>query len=80
MPSYNVHEAKTNLSQLLKRVEQGEEIVIMRNSEPVAKLVRCGRPKRQKTQLGWAAGQVKETPGWEKAMTREEAERFLGFR
>jgi len=80
MPSYNVHEAKSNLSQLLKRVEQGEEIVIMRNGEPLAKLVRCGRPKRRKTQLGWAAGQVKETPGWEKAMTKEEAERFLGFR
>jgi len=35
-----VHEAKTNLSKLLARVEQGEEIVIARGSKPVAKLVR----------------------------------------
>jgi len=62
MPSYNVHEAKSNLSQLLKRVEQGEEIVIMRNGEPLAKLVRCRRPKRQKTQLGWAAGSEPASP------------------
>ena len=35
----NVHEAKTNLSKLLARVELGEEIVIARDGEPVAKLV-----------------------------------------
>lgn len=33
-----VHEAKTNLSELLRRVEAGEEIVIARGSEPVALL------------------------------------------
>jgi len=33
-----VHEAKTNLSKLLARVEQGEEIVIARGSKPIAKL------------------------------------------
>ena len=36
----NVHEAKSNLSSLLRRVEAGEEIVICRNGEPVARLVR----------------------------------------
>jgi len=35
----NVHEAKTHLSRLLERVEQGEEIVIARNGKPVARLV-----------------------------------------
>lgn len=35
----NVHEAKTQLSRLLQRVEQGEEIVIARGGKPVAKLV-----------------------------------------
>lgn len=33
-----VHEAKTNLSELLRRVEAGEEIVIARGSTPVAVL------------------------------------------
>jgi prevent-host-death family protein len=34
----NVYDAKTQLSQLLNRVEQGEEIVIARNGRPVARL------------------------------------------
>lgn len=34
-----MHEAKTHLSRLLKRVEGGEEVVIARDGEPVAKLV-----------------------------------------
>ncbi len=42
-----VHQAKTHLSQLLARVEAGEEIVITRGREPVARLVpvHAGRPR-----------------------------------
>jgi prevent-host-death family protein len=36
MPTVTVHEAKTNLSELLRRVEAGEEIVIARGDKPVA--------------------------------------------
>jgi prevent-host-death family protein len=42
MKSVNVHEAKTNLSELLKKVEAGEEVVIARAGKPVARLVRIG--------------------------------------
>jgi prevent-host-death family protein len=35
----NVHQAKSQLSQLLVAVENGEEIVIARNGSPVARLV-----------------------------------------
>ena len=35
----NVYEAKTHLSRLLKRVAAGEEIVIARAGEPIARLV-----------------------------------------
>ncbi len=35
----NIHAAKTHLSQLLKRVSQGEEIVIARAGVPLARLV-----------------------------------------
>jgi prevent-host-death family protein len=34
-----IHEAKTNLSRLLRKAADGEEIVISRGSQPVAKLV-----------------------------------------
>lgn len=39
MAEVNVHEAKTQLSKLLARVEAGEEIVIARAGKPVARLV-----------------------------------------
>lgn len=48
MPTYNVQEAKTRLSELLGRVERGEEVVIARSGAPVAKLVPSGPlPPRQ---------------------------------
>jgi prevent-host-death family protein len=39
----NVGQAKTNLSQLLARVEAGEDVEIARNGVPVARLVRVER-------------------------------------
>ena len=40
----NIYEAKTHLSQLLERVERGEEVVIGRAGRPIAKLVRYEEP------------------------------------
>ena len=39
MAIVNVHQAKTQLSRLLARVEAGEEIVVARWGKPVARLV-----------------------------------------
>ncbi|MCG8440461.1 MAG: type II toxin-antitoxin system prevent-host-death family antitoxin [Caulobacterales bacterium] len=36
-----IHQAKTKLTQLLQKVEQGERVVITRHGEPVAELVRA---------------------------------------
>jgi prevent-host-death family protein len=53
---FNVHEAKTHLSQLLERVLLGEEIAIMKAGKPVARLVLVEKmPGRRR--LGWAAGE-----------------------
>jgi prevent-host-death family protein len=44
----NVHDAKTNLSRLLARVERGERIVIARAGKPVAVLAPyVGSPARR---------------------------------
>ena len=44
----NVHQAKTQLSRLLARVEAGEEVVIARRGDPVVRLVSCKpQAKRQ---------------------------------
>ncbi len=47
MFTVNVHEAKTQLSRLLARVEAGEDVVIARRGEPVARLV-CCHPRRNR--------------------------------
>jgi prevent-host-death family protein len=40
---FNVHQAKSQLSQLLFAVEKGEEVVIARNGVPIAQLVATKR-------------------------------------
>ena len=44
----NVHEAKTRLSKLLRRVQLGEEIVIAKAGKPVARLVPFAQPSARK--------------------------------
>ena len=56
MITVGVHEAKTTLSRLLRRAGSGEEVVITRNGEPVARLVPVGRAGRR--QLGQDVGLV----------------------
>ena len=53
----NVHEAKTHLSRLLARVQAGEEVVIARAGQPVAKIVPF-RPRPGKRIPGTAKGRI----------------------
>lgn len=43
--SVSIHEAKTQFSKLVRRAEQGEEIVVRRGSEPVARIVPLSKRK-----------------------------------
>jgi prevent-host-death family protein len=36
---YNIHDAKTNLSRIIERVEHGEEVIISRAGTPVARVI-----------------------------------------
>ena len=47
----NMHEAKTNLSRLVQRALDGEEIVIGRAGKPLVKLVRA-KPQKRRSILG----------------------------
>jgi prevent-host-death family protein len=44
MPTISIHTAKATLSQLLARVEAGEEIILARGKKPIAKLVPFNPP------------------------------------
>jgi prevent-host-death family protein len=54
MSEYGVHEAKTHFSKLLDKMLAGEEVIITRSGEPLAKLVPVQRKK--KPNFGWARG------------------------
>lgn len=47
MLEVNIHQAKTQLSELLRRVAAGEEVVIARAGTPVARLVPIETPARR---------------------------------
>jgi prevent-host-death family protein len=53
----NIHEAKTHFSKLIERVRLGEEIVIAKAGQPVARLV-PERPRRQPRRPGTGKGRI----------------------
>ena len=42
--AYTVHQAKTHFSRLLKEAETGKEVIVMRGSKPVARVVAINQP------------------------------------
>jgi len=63
-PVYNMHDAKTNLSKLVERAEDGEEIIIARNGKPAARLVKLERPKPKRV-IGSLKGKIWVQPGYD---------------
>ena len=59
-----MHEAKTTLSQLVKKALAGEEVVIANHGEPVAKIVAYRGSAASRTP-GRLAGQIVIKPGFE---------------
>jgi prevent-host-death family protein len=58
MGAVTVDAAKTTLSELIARVEAGEEIVIARDKQPIAKLVPI-RPPTPKRRFGAMRGNAR---------------------
>jgi prevent-host-death family protein len=72
-----VSEAKTQLSSLIERVSHGEEIVIRRGQQPVAKLVRYTSNGKRRVP-GDLAGQIWMSDDFDEP--DEEIERLFGTR
>jgi prevent-host-death family protein len=53
----NMHEAKTQLSELVAAAERGEDVVIARNGTPAARLVAI-KPAYAPVRLGVLAGEI----------------------
>ena len=73
---YSLTEAKAHLSKLLDQVEQGEEVIIVRNGKPVARFQYLGA--RSSCVLGQHQGEVQPPDDAVfDAMSDEEAAAFL---
>lgn len=73
MSEVGVHEAKTKLSQLLRRVQAGEEVTIVRGGIPVARLVPVTAVKRR---LGQDSGLLEVPEDFDAPLDEETLEAF----
>jgi prevent-host-death family protein len=73
----NVADAKNNLPELIRAVENGESVTICRRGTPVVDLVRTAKGSRRR-KFGTLKGKIiVNDPDWWKPMTDEEADAFL---
>jgi prevent-host-death family protein len=71
MKTIKIHQAKTNLSRLIERVCQGEEIIIARGSHPVARLSGLSAAKG-KRKPGSLKGKLQVGPEFFDPLPQEE--------
>jgi len=77
MKYHTVHEAKTNLSKLIEKTCEGEEVIIARGKKPVVKLVPVASGVRKRVPGGFE-GKISWTPDAFDPLTEEEMKE-LGF-
>ena len=83
MESITALEAKTRFGQLLKRVAQGEEVVITRHEKPVARLVPEGRRNLESVRAAVAGmfelrGQIFDRNQGKPKLTAAEVKSWIG--
>lgn len=75
MVEVSVHEAKTHLSRLLRRVLAGEEIVIARSGKPIARIVPLDR-ETTRPELGKDVGRFDVPADFDAPLPEEVLEAF----
>lgn len=63
MHTVTLAEAKAHLSELLNQIEAGEEVLITRRGQPVARLIAAEKPKKPVASQSAFRGSM---PGWRK--------------
>lgn len=79
----NPQEARTRLPELLEMVEAGEEVVIARDGQPVAKIVKSGAPEPAQpgatgAVIGMLRGKVWISPDFDDPLSDEEMALYEG--
>lgn len=74
----NIHEAKTQLSRLLRRVAEGEEVTIARAGVPVARLVQVEKEPVKKRPMGMDRGKIWIAEDFDAPLPPELLKQFYG--
>jgi prevent-host-death family protein len=72
---HTIHAAKTQLSRLVERAENGEEVIIARGSTPVARLIGLRRP-RPARRFGAMRGRARVTRAFFEPLPEAELKRW----
>lgn len=73
----NIHEAKTHFSELVKAASQGEEILIAKAGQPVAKLVPL-KTEKSKVRFGVLKGKMRLADDFDTPLPEDVIDLFEG--
>jgi prevent-host-death family protein len=78
MKTVNIHQAKTQLSKLIKEASKGESFIIAKAGKPVVRVTALSAPiGAQVRRRGFMAGQISVPDDFDR-MGQEEIERIFG--
>lgn len=77
METYNIHQAKTQLSSLIEKAERGEPFIIARAGKPVVRVTAVQSPEPgQERRLGFMKGHIRVPDDFDRMGEREITELF----
>jgi prevent-host-death family protein len=79
MQTFNIHEAKTNLSKLIENAVKGESFIIAKAGKPLVKVTRIEAPDADSAKrTGFMAGQIAVPADFDR-MGNAEIEKLFGI-
>lgn len=77
MQTFNIHEAKTQLSRLLEQVSRGKAFIIAKAGHPIAKVVPIDAPDSDaQHRIGFLAGEILVPDDFDRMGNQEIAQLF----
>ncbi len=80
MVHLNIHEAKTHLSRYLRKLEQGETILLCRHNRPIAEIRPLPQSSPKPRTFGLDEGKITLTPEFFLPLDEETLDYFSGQR
>jgi len=78
MIKVNIYQAKMNLSKYLRKLSEGESIVLCKRNEPIAEIRLLKRPRTKNRPVGLAKGQFKVPSSFFESLPAQLVKAFRG--